>query len=370
MGPGIYSFAHKSIAEYLVAQAILEGDQRDASDKRIDRFLLFEHRDDDRWNTVTFLWAGLAPIADVEDFIQICIEAESWELAYGILYDMYERIPKNIRRSLILKLMSGNNFSMIVRQGQFGCMYWAVSQPYNQQKIKLVLPTFRLRSLLPFQHFHNLIIRAVEDDTVTWSDEPNTNGEWRNLLWMSVVLQPNNIERWKACLRSPCPKSELSTLWQLWVAERIFLKALQEEIINIKLVVLAYQEVFPQARSLLPFTLMSSFITYISINLDNLEQTKSHSRYKNLDRILDVFSYIDIDEDDDISEWLLRSRWSLIMNQEIGYSDLLVVFTEKMEELVNKGYIKPNETYKCAIEFVKDLQKQRETLEVQQDNLR
>jgi predicted NACHT family NTPase len=59
IGPGIYSFAHKSIAEYLVADAILQGDQWDEFGKRIDRFRLFEYRDDDRWNTVTFLWAGL-----------------------------------------------------------------------------------------------------------------------------------------------------------------------------------------------------------------------------------------------------------------------------------------------------------------------
>ncbi|MCP4539905.1 MAG: hypothetical protein GY832_22425, partial [Chloroflexi bacterium] len=44
VGPGIYSFVHKSVAEYLVAEAILQGDQRDESGRRIDRFMLFEHR--------------------------------------------------------------------------------------------------------------------------------------------------------------------------------------------------------------------------------------------------------------------------------------------------------------------------------------
>ncbi len=98
IGPGIYSFAHKSIAEFLVAEAILQGDQRTATGTRIDRFCLFENRNNDRWNTVVFLWAGLAPVADIEAFGYECIEAGSLELALGILTDQYDRIPKDMLR--------------------------------------------------------------------------------------------------------------------------------------------------------------------------------------------------------------------------------------------------------------------------------
>jgi len=106
VGPGVYSFAHKSIGEFLVAETILEGDRWDDAGRRMDRFRLFENRDNDRWNTVTFLWAGLAPVADVELFVNECIDAGSWDLAGGILYDQYERIPVDLRRALLLKLLS------------------------------------------------------------------------------------------------------------------------------------------------------------------------------------------------------------------------------------------------------------------------
>lgn len=70
----------------------------------LDRLTLFEHRNEDRWNTVIFLWAGLVPVADVESFIQQCIEVEIWNLAYGIVYDRYDRFPKEIRRDFIMRI--------------------------------------------------------------------------------------------------------------------------------------------------------------------------------------------------------------------------------------------------------------------------
>jgi hypothetical protein len=132
VGPGIYSFAHKTIAEFLVAEAVLQGDQHDVSGARVDRFNLFEHRDDDRWNTVTFLWAGLAPIADVESFIKECISDNRLELAYGLLHDQYTRIPKEIRRQLLIlphkqpfKKFKDNN------------VYWSTSRPNYINQLSL-----------------------------------------------------------------------------------------------------------------------------------------------------------------------------------------------------------------------------------------
>ena len=95
IGPGIYGFVHKTVAEYLVAESILQGDQRDAKGQKIDRLCLFEHRQDDRWNTVTFLWAGLAPVTDLESFIDACLAAGELPLAFGLLFDQLVRIPRD-----------------------------------------------------------------------------------------------------------------------------------------------------------------------------------------------------------------------------------------------------------------------------------
>jgi predicted NACHT family NTPase len=105
VGPGVYSFAHKSIAEYLVSAAIFQGDKFDAKGNRIDRFYLFRNRGNDRWNSVIFLWAGLASKQEVEGFIEQCIESNDWSLAYGILLDQYERFSPFIRKKLLLQVL-------------------------------------------------------------------------------------------------------------------------------------------------------------------------------------------------------------------------------------------------------------------------
>jgi hypothetical protein len=357
VGPGIYSFAHKSIAEYLVAEAVLQGDQRDASGTRIDRFCLFEHRDDDTWNTVTFLWAGLAPVADVEAFIEECIEAKNWALAYGILYDQYERIPIDIRRRLFLQLTASEQLPEIWETAM-----WIVSQPGTVPRVSLPIPIFfHLRGLVPHLVFFEVVDKAAMDGTIPWSDQTNAKGEWKDLLWMSFAKQPNNIDVWKACLASPYPSSASPIEWLYWVAEFAFYRAMTQETVGMETVLETYQEACPQARGLVPIALMS-----VGLQLVLREGPEpSQSTYENVTKLLEVLP--DSDKGDVIPEWLLGTRkWVLgrgrSFQEPIG--DLLAVFVDQMEELVKQGHIERNVTYERAIQFVRELQNRRDALDV------
>ncbi|MBE7550681.1 MAG: NACHT domain-containing protein [Anaerolineales bacterium] len=356
VGPGIYSFAHKSIAEYLVAEAVLQGDQRDASGTRIDRFCLFEHRDDDRWNTVTFLWAGLAPVADVEAFIEECIEAENLALAYGILSDQYDRIPIEIRRRLLLQSITAERSAETWEE-----IRWIVSYPNTGLQMHLMLPTFNLRGLVPSPTFISVVHRAARDRTIVWSDHVNAKEEWRDLLWMCCGSQPVDIDVWKACLASPCPASLSSIEWLFGVAETAFWRAVIENTIGIESVLATYQETCPQARGLIPIALMC-----VGLQLILREDSQpSKSTYESVNKLLEVLP--DSDKGDVIPEWLLGTRdWILwrgrTYDEHIG--DLLVVFMDQMEELVRQGHIERDVTYERAINFVRELQNRRKTLDV------
>ena len=107
IGPGQYSFAHKTIGEYLVAEACMDGIQRDISGRRFDRKLIERNSSTDRWNTVLFLWAGLAPINDVQEFVEAMISQEEYKLASGILLDRRKRLDNSWMRSVLLKLLIG-----------------------------------------------------------------------------------------------------------------------------------------------------------------------------------------------------------------------------------------------------------------------
>lgn len=87
IGPGQYTFAHKSIGEFLVAQACNDGIQTDALGTRFDRCLLRDNCNKDRWTTVTFLWAGVASKQEVQNFISYLIDIGNLKLAGGLLIE-------------------------------------------------------------------------------------------------------------------------------------------------------------------------------------------------------------------------------------------------------------------------------------------
>jgi hypothetical protein len=298
VGPGIYSFAHKSIAEYLVAEAVLQGDARDASGTRMDRFCLFEHRDDDRWNTVTFLWAGLASVIDVEAFIEACIKAKNWPLAYGVLYDQYDRIPIDSRRRFLLqKPIPKKQFSIPPEQSHF-----LVSHPKGKSGHRLPVPGFPLRGLGPRSRFSVIVANSVMDGTLMLSDITNVKGALRDLIWIFFTHRLDDIDEWKACLALPCPGNALPIEWQYWVAECVFRRGVIKDPINIDIVFASYQEIFPQARGLVPFALMSDVLTLtLSENLQ-LDQLP----YELVNKLLRILP--DCDKDDAIPEWLLGTR--------------------------------------------------------------
>jgi len=355
VGPGIYSFAHKSIAEYLVAEAVLQGDQRDASGTKIDRFCLFEHRDDDRWNTVTFLWAGLAPVADVESFIKVCIEAENWALGYGILDDQYDRIPIDIRRRPLLQKIT---VEWPAEETQWKA-FWVVSHPGKPIYEELLIPIFHLRGLVPNRYLHRVVERATGDGTIALLDRINAKGEWMDLLWMCFAPQPDNIDVWKDCLALPCPASASPIGWLYWVAEYAFHRAVTQETTGIDIVLAAYQETCPQTRGLAPIALMSVALLVLE------DPQSSQSTYQSVNKLLEVLP--DSDKGGVIPEWLLGTRdwtlaWRRKSDEQIG--DLFAVFVDQIEELVKQGHIERNATYERAIEFVRELQNRRANLDV------
>lgn len=355
VGPGIYSFAHKSIAEYLVAETIQDGGHYDNSGNRIDRFRLFEHRDDDRWITVLFLWAGLASTSDVESFIEACIKVKDFGLAYGVLDDQYDRIPKRVRRQLLLQSVSAD---LLLGEST---SFWSVSRPITIAITNFKIPTFDLYSLVPYSRFHRIVDKAVTDGTIVWLDCANGKGNWRDLLWMSFVRQVDDIDAWRVCLTSPYPMIGSQTGWSYWIAQYAFRKAIFQETVDVHSILVVYQNACPQVIGLVPIALMSIGLELILRK--DLQLRLSFTKY--ITNILEILP--GSDKGNIVVEWLSGTcDWVLGRGKEhdqyIG--DLLAVFMEEMEKLVQEGHIGCNETYERAIQFVQELQRRRDALEV------
>lgn len=358
VGPGIYSFAHKSIAEYLVAEAVLQGDQRDGAGTRIDRFRLFEHRDNDRWNTVTFLWAGLAPVVDVEAFVDECVDANHLALALGILYDQYDRIAIGIRRQLLLRIITRIEL-ISFPHGELQSS-WVFSHPAPWSVGILAIPLFLLRGIGTERMLDDVFERACMDGTLVWSDHLSVTGNVRDLFWMVFSIQPNDIGVWKACLAAPCPENASQTEWLSWVAERSFFEALTQDGIDVENVLETYQETCPQACGLIPIALMSVAL--------RLEQSVAEKLTPQVQRasIIKLFEILpDSNRGEVIEEWLVGTRewilgWGKVPNER---GDLFLIFIKRMEELVKQGHLEQDTTYERAMRFVEDLRNRREAIE-------
>nr|VFK55033.1 MAG: NACHT domain-containing protein [Candidatus Kentron sp. TUN] len=224
VGPGLYSFVHKSVSEYFVAEAIIQGDTREPSGKRVDRFRLFERRADDRWNVVTFLWSGFAPITDVESFVEECIKAGAVDLGYGILFDQYDRFAPDFRRRCLLPLLAGETACELT-VGPHWQAWWGFGSPKDDNRPRLGIPRMDLRGLRGAR-LDKLIEKAVDDGTLTWTDSQGAQGPFRDLLWMTVANSFHNFENWDACLRTHPPESAPSVAWHSWVADCLMARAM------------------------------------------------------------------------------------------------------------------------------------------------
>jgi NACHT domain len=379
IGPGIYSFIHKSVAEYLVAESVVQGDQRDISGRRIDRFYLFENRDDDRWNTVTFLWAGLVPIADLESFIEECIGVNSFALAYGIIYDQYDRFFPEFRRSMLGRMTSQQLSDLTKAYNKSGhyvsflCSISSKETSLKPSRNGFNIPTFELRKIGDFSgDFHALFFRAMKDKTITWNEHSSCfHGGLRDFLWINSVINPSNMDDWKTYLNSNYfPDNESEMYWLYMIAEFILRKYIYiNDALSIKFIFNTYKTKYVYGSFLILESLIyNGFILIhaeekISENIQNKPTNINH--FKVITQILfDLYSSFKLD---DIvkQEWLTATSKCITFphfhnSQAISRIDLLRMFSENMQELLSEGSLVEDEAYECTLNLVCSLLRLRQ----------
>ena len=107
-GPGTISFVHKSVAEYFIADAILDGTYL-YGDSRLDRMFLFEHRRDDGWKVILFLWASLTRTGELIEMIEACLKAEDVYWALGLCNDQKTELDVEYIKSKFLQALKFSN---------------------------------------------------------------------------------------------------------------------------------------------------------------------------------------------------------------------------------------------------------------------
>jgi len=111
IGPGTWSFMHKNIGEFLVAQAVKDGHLVAENGTRIDRMTLYNERNNDRWSYVLLFWVGLSAISELHEFVdRLVSEGNSTDLglALEILLDQSEtgRLTEPWYSETIIKILA------------------------------------------------------------------------------------------------------------------------------------------------------------------------------------------------------------------------------------------------------------------------
>lgn len=338
IGPGIYSFAHKTIAEFLVAETVLQGDQQDNKGKRVDRFHLFEHRNNDRWNTVLFLWAGMAPFVDLESFINAALHNNEYGLVYGLLEDQYDKFPLETRRKMMLELksLSGVKWRRNYRWGT------GFNNLDRSEDVEITIPNFAIRSIsgemreriIGFGPQISTVVRkAVHDSTMSWEDYRNTKGDAYDLIWATFATDPINSKLWEQVLNSDIPASMPKSPCVKLIAHRVF----RLERNNIKELSDIYRHSFPEFSGYIPISLMYNLVDlFLRESIKNDIPTISKHISDSLEIILqeDPVNIIPF-----IGETINIEPWRQKETGKLPEKDLLDLYIYALKDLINRNLI-------------------------------
>jgi hypothetical protein len=179
IGPGIWSFAHKSIGEFLLAEAIVEGNLTIGKGERLDRMWLYQRRHEDRLNTTLFLWAGLVPASDLESTIWMLLKGSDDDrlLGLGLAYDQFQRLDNACYRGMAIALARMPRIKSGINP------YWAV--PFIKPPHSPPSGDLSLRCVSGYVDSSQLLNRLTQIDAISWDDVKDYQGPARDWLWIS-----------------------------------------------------------------------------------------------------------------------------------------------------------------------------------------
>jgi hypothetical protein len=377
MGPGTWGFVHNTIKEYLMAETVYEGDRRDEKGRRIDRLYLLDCHDNDRWNTITFLWAGLTPKVDLEDFIRRCLAMDDWELGYGLLYDQYDRVEKVMRRTWMLELFKRYKG---LKKGKYGVRFYPIAGPthYLERKtfkstikaLKVdhhVVPTdylkikafenilpqvkhWELRGITTIELFE-IFMRAYQKGDIVFDDLRGLDPQSYHFFLFDIGMSENNIEA-------------IADIFRRLKEDQYHFILIFSFIVNKVSVIISEQEE----------ALLDSFVAFINASYPEYTELwkllylaalvdipfRPIERIKGFEKLLELFLSI---QNNTIPDTFLKATKEWLYELDI-LGDLLIQCLKMLKYYAKKTRISP-EILQKAIEDVEALIEQRNALEQQ-----
>lgn len=263
VGPGTWNFVHKSVGEFFVASAILEGDASDKSGERLDRFRLLAERYNDRWNTIVFFWAGLASAGDLQSFIdQVISEAttESFRLALGIVFDQLEshRLTADWLAVRLRRLLA-DGFDADVASS----ISYILDPTPRSFSVSCDIPSVEVRSVIS-GNFSNssprIIVACVTSCGLRWGDLSSVHDTVLPTLWFEFGTNCFKRRELLELFSSPRAKLKLKDFEEvgLFWGVSSFVRETDGDV-DLRAFCEIYLSYYPSVAGILIFALLSAF---------------------------------------------------------------------------------------------------------------
>lgn len=347
IGPDTWEFTHNTITEYLVAETVHEGDKHDDKGNRIDRLYLLDQHGNDHWNIITFLWAGLTTVNELEDFIEKCLEKDDWQLGYGLLYDQYERVTKEAKRKWMLGLVK--RISKMNRRFVFtdSCIPAFGPEKYlhniSGSPGILYFPDYKLRGILGIDVV-DIIKKALKQNSLFIDDLQIMNKKNFYFFLFGLGWNEERLQIIENILIILYKDQAHFILIFNYIIFTIRYSIKNKKTAFLKSFKTYIDKTYPDYKSLWKLLYMSSLSYMFSYNHQKIKETLELYLSTNSSVLTDI--------------WLTYTKEWVIMSDPV---DLLFVCRSHLSEAIQKK-LEPCELYKKALASVETLIKRRDSI--------
>ncbi|OAI06077.1 hypothetical protein A1353_10360 [Methylomonas methanica] len=338
IGPGTWSFVHKSVGEFLVAAAIRDGDQTDDSGQRIDRLRLFAERHNDRWNTVLFFWAGLTAPGDLQSFIERVIEEpelEDFVLALSLIYDQLlpHRLSESWLTNHLLDLFNKKLEIKIEKNSQ--TRFICSPLPKDINGLAEVPFDPYLRTLYGVD-IRQAVWECLSSSLINWSQVNECHESILLIIWLFFITEPKSVEDLRSALSVSTRPNNLPSEWILFALTWGLDEAAREKSgVSLAQYIDLLHECIPERSGQLVFFLMGLLTSSQQWNHVTLEN--QHHFFQNLLQAIEFNNLEKID-----LNWLQLTREYTSFPDEKNTFDLLEEFLNSLNNISDSYSIEDN----------------------------
>jgi len=356
VGPGTWSFVHKSVGEFLVATAILDGDQMDNNGQKVDRLRLFRERHNDRWNTVLFFWAGLTAPGDLHSFIEQVIdepEDADFILALSLIYD--QLLPHRLTESWLSVQLPKLLKKELTNEESSGGVIWSPSPSVIKADVRLRFAP-SLRSL-DGANLRMTLWECLKISRLSWRQVSDCHEALLLPIWLYFVTEPKTLDDLRSALSVETRPHTMPDEWMYFPLNWGIVRAARSnDGINLSQYIEIFRNCVPEKSGILVFFLIGNFV-------ESMKRPHESPLFSSISFFQNLLQAIEVSISEEVNAHWLQLTSKYISGFEVNDDfDLLNTFLENLNTAIPKEWALDENLIANVRRFVLKLRDQRDNV--------